>query len=705
METKKASGPRLLVVLIPVLISLLFWLLGDTPLPTAQAERLLLAFQSPLDLGIVKSVTPDGPLTVGDPITYTVAYFNAGPNLAPGVVITDVLPATLTGIGFASSGARITPTGSLSYTWLVEPLAPGGWGVITITATVDPAFNFYHALTNTATITTTEVDTDTQNNLATVVTAVYPRLLTRPRLIHPPNGAVTNSTALTFTWSDESTNGAYGYTFLLDSVPYTLSTPYSATVLADGTYPWTARALDWQGNSTGYTDTWTVTVDRVAPWIVATSPYSGQVDVGVNAPVVITFSEAIDPASLAYAAAPDPGGWAASWNVTGTVVTLDHDSFACSVDHAFTVLAAADRATNALRDTPATWPFATEACQVDLVITKDVTPGSPLNPGDAIIYSIDYANSGPEIAYGVVITDVVPITLTDVGFTASGAQITPTGSVSFTWLVEDLSPGEGGVIVVTALIDPAVNEEYFLTNTISIVTSEADQNLGNNQATVVSKVYPNLLTRPRLIHPPNGTITNTPSITFTWSDETENGAYGYTFLLDETPYPTTAPSATAVLSDGLYTWTARALDWQGNSTGYTDTWSLEIDTVPPQVLAMSPVSGAVEVPLNAAVVVTFSEAIDPTSLVYTVTPDPGGWSVDWNGAGTVLTMAHSPFAAWSTYTVSIVAADWATNMLLDAPVEWPFTTRIARLYVPLILRDYGNYTLMLPIIAWSTPSH
>ena len=125
------------------------------------------------DLSITKTADPD-PVEPGSPLTYTLTFSHAGSVAATGVVITDVMPITVTNLSFVSSGAAITPTGGISYTWQVEDLSPGEGGVITITGVVSPGLAAGLTFTNTATITTTAVERDTVNNsdFATVSVAL-----------------------------------------------------------------------------------------------------------------------------------------------------------------------------------------------------------------------------------------------------------------------------------------------------------------------------------------------------------------------------------------------------------------------------------------------------------------------------------------------------------------------------------------------------
>ena len=117
----------------------------------------------PTDLAIVKTVTP-AIAAPGQAITYTLSYGNAGAGLAAAVLITDMVPlGQVVNLSYTNSGATITPTGSVSYTWQVQALAPGAGGVITISGVLATPLTA-GTFTNTATITTTAVDSNPANN-------------------------------------------------------------------------------------------------------------------------------------------------------------------------------------------------------------------------------------------------------------------------------------------------------------------------------------------------------------------------------------------------------------------------------------------------------------------------------------------------------------------------------------------------------------
>lgn len=120
--------------------------------------------------------------------------------------------------------------------------------------------------------------------------------------------------------------------------------------------------------------------------------------------------------------------------------------------------------------------------------------------------------------------------------------------------------------------------------------------------------------------------------------------------------------------------------------GVTYQW-IVTDVAPPEVLAHSPVSEATEVPLDASIVITFSEEIGPLTFDLTLTPAVGGCNVAWDETGTVGTVTHASFAPTTAYTATVAAKDAFANPM-QAPVIWSFVTQEGwSVYVPLVLRN------------------
>ena len=129
------------------------------------------------DVGIVKTVTPSQGAP-GDPITYTLKFSNGSDVLATNVVITDLLPASISApINITNTGAIITLTSGSHYVWNVQNLNPGYGGTITITGFLSRTLRDGAVITNTAIISALN-DSVLINNTSTVTTPVkaYPDL-------------------------------------------------------------------------------------------------------------------------------------------------------------------------------------------------------------------------------------------------------------------------------------------------------------------------------------------------------------------------------------------------------------------------------------------------------------------------------------------------------------------------------------------------
>ena len=111
------------------------------------------------DVSVSKTVSNPTP-NVGDQIVYTITVFDAGPDTATGVQVTDLLPA---GVSFVSANPSQGTYNDVSGVWTVGTVSPGVPQTLSITATVvSPA-----AQTNTGTISDADqFDPNTGNNTA-----------------------------------------------------------------------------------------------------------------------------------------------------------------------------------------------------------------------------------------------------------------------------------------------------------------------------------------------------------------------------------------------------------------------------------------------------------------------------------------------------------------------------------------------------------
>lgn len=124
---------------------------------------------------------------------------------------------------------------------------------------------------------------------------------------------------------------------------------------------------------------------------------------------------------------------------------------------------------------------ASTAGQPDVGIHVE-TVGAAFMPGDLITFTLTLSNSGTDIASGIIVTDVVPSQVLMINV-MSTLEITATSGITYSWNVEPLSPGEGGVITLTGQIDPALPGDFSFTN-VAIISDPDDITSNNNTSQV-----------------------------------------------------------------------------------------------------------------------------------------------------------------------------------------------------------------------------
>jgi hypothetical protein len=110
------------------------------------------------------------------------------------------------------------------------------------------------------------------------------------------------------------------------------------------------------------------------------------------------------------------------------------------------------------------------------------------------------------------------------------------------------------------------------------------------------------------------------------------------------------------------------------------------DIIPPYMTLTIPADSAINVDVTAVVTVTFSEPMDPSSVLFTCSPDPGGWSESWSDGDQTVTYSHDTFESLTIYTCEITAGkDLAGNDLVSGPVLNPWSFETGDAIPPIII--------------------
>ena len=120
------------------------------------------------DLAISVSTVPE-PVFVGSNVTYSITVNNLGPDVAPNVIVSDLLPPNFNLLSVATSQGTLTVSNG-SLTCSLGALQPNGFSLITVVGTVLAE----GILTNQATVVSDLPDLTAANNSATARTTVLP---------------------------------------------------------------------------------------------------------------------------------------------------------------------------------------------------------------------------------------------------------------------------------------------------------------------------------------------------------------------------------------------------------------------------------------------------------------------------------------------------------------------------------------------------
>jgi hypothetical protein len=439
----------------------------------------------------------------------------------------------------------------------------------------------------------------------------------------------------------------------------------------------------------------TVGQDKIPPTVVQTSPADQAANVPPNSKVVVTFSEPMDKPSAENAFGLNPAATGASaWDATGSVMTFTPGApLQTNTQYTATVgTGAKDVAGNAMAAAK-TWAFTTGA-------TSDTSP--------PYVVSTDPQKGATDINPSKSVTITFNESM-DSGTTVAAFSINPAATGTPTLA--------GSVMTFQASGGLAENTKY----TITIAKTAAD--LAGNAMTADHVFDFTTGKKSSDVDPPSVVSTSPASgltgiplnkkIKVTWSEPvvatTAEGGFSTspattgTFAWNGVEM-TYSPSAN-LQAQTLYTVTIKqgVEDLAGNKMGsdysFAFTTGDTADTVPPSIISVTPLDGAVNVPPSGEVVVTFSEPIDPAMIGldrvnkkyigFDVNPAPpegkgeGEFTLWANGAvikyipkayGTGNGSKPS-FAENEKYTVSVFKGleDLAGNALA-ADYVWSFTT-------------------------------
>jgi len=534
-------------------------------------------------------------------------------------------------------------------------------------------------------------DPSPESAAATVVTFD----LTPPRIVQvqPPAGSVNVSTFATSTVTfneamDPTTINTTTYSLKVTSsganIPGTVK--YNPTTLIAEFTPTnqlpsatnitatvTAGMKDVSGNAlqltAGSPGVWTFTTrDDTPPTVIAVSPANGATQVDPTTAVSITFSEAMDAStingtniSLRLSSSGALVTGTVTYNATSHVATFT-PAAALGVPANYTVTVSTgvkDLAGNAM-----------SAAFQSTFTTADLTPPTVVSTSPANLATSVPTTTGVSATFSKSM-DATTINATTFTLKVTSTSAAVTGTVSY------------NAATNTATFTPSAPLAQSTSYTATITTGARDT-FGNALASNFAWTFTTIDTTPptvTAVSPTNGAtgvaVTTAVNITFSKSMDpttintttitlkntnTSAAAAGAVTYNSGTRVATFTPNASLVNGTGYtVTVTTGVKDVSGNALASQFTSSFTTIPTPPIVMATFPNNFDTEIAIDTAVTVTFSQAMDPTtinSITFSLKTTSGGTPV----AGTVTYNAatftakfkpSAPLANNTVYTATV----------------------------------------------------
>jgi uncharacterized repeat protein (TIGR01451 family) len=218
--------------------------------------------------------------------------------------------------------------------------------------------------------------------------------------------------------------------------------------------------------------------------------------------------------------------------------------------------------------------------QVDLSVGYAAAPPPYVIPGTTITYTLAYSNNGAAAAFNVLIADFETPGLINVHSICDDSITASMESNPQSWQIEQLNPGESGVITIVAEISPDLPAGAVISNTAQISGEGIEVVPANNTSTMAVIVSPTTAFEISVEATPTRIVADgvsTSTITAEITDENDNPVADGTSVAFTTsfghfptaPYISTTSNgvATAMLASGTQVGTATVTVSAGSQSG------------------------------------------------------------------------------------------------------------------------------------------
>lgn len=617
----------------------------------------------------------------GVAIAGTVAYSGLVATFTPSAALANdtTYTATITNGAQTPGGAELL--GNYTWSFTTAVLAPAAVPAVVSVTPTPGATNI--AVTSALTATFSQAMT-----LASLQTAFT---VAAPGNIAVPGTVTLSANGLTATF--------------MPSAALAASTTYTATI--------STAAMDSAGANLPAPYVWTFTTITPPPAVVSTVPSSSATGVPVGQVISITFNEAMlcstltatTPAPTITLTGPGTTPVAAAVTCAGNVATVKPGAaLSFNTTYTVTVSTAAEDLAGTPMENPYQWTFQTVPAPppspvVIATVPLNAAVGVPVN--QALSATFNEAMDPATINSATFVLTATGGAQIDgvITYVAAGSVATfkPDAPLAYnTQYTATLTSGamdlnDDAALTPYSWTFTTANAPVVIPPTVTStdpVTSPEDTNVPINQ--VITANFSEAM-NPVTINAANFTLTAAGSTT------PVAGLLAYAAIGNQLVF---LPAAD-LLPDTVYTATITTgvQSLSGTALANNYTWifqtSATVNTTAPEIVSTVPANGATDVPLNQAVSVTFSEAMNPLTLTNAT------FQLTQAGVAVPATITYDPvnFIATLTPTAPLTAAtayiatvtSGASSLsgvplgTTGAPNPWDFTTGAAVVPPPLVL--------------------
>jgi len=441
-----------------------------------------------------------------------------------------------------------------------------------------------------------------------------------------------------------------------------LTINHTAPFLQCKTYTVTITGTDLSGNpliNGPVANPWSFSTVCVPPKITSTSPYQGEVDVPLNANIIVNFSEPMDTATVVPAINPLIG-LNPTWSNGDMTVTYSHTTgFTQCLDYEVNVTGKdLDGKDLIAGPAPNPWTFRVvctipyvvsttpSSLQIDVALSASVvvTFSKPMNTGSVL----------PNISPGIILSPTWSNFDKTVTYTHAAFPPCTAYTVNMTGM-DTL----GNDLWVGRFDGFADNPWTFVTQCgypYIVFTLPADRATGVDRLADIVVQFNKAMN--------NATVTYDlqPPVPLTSSWDTDNKV----LMLNHTDK----------FVCGVNQMTITGQDTSGNNLVDVlapNPWTFTPLCLNPYVTSTDPVNDSFGVLLDKDIVVGFNKPMNPNSLVYSLTPSDVTFTKAWSGGDTIVTFSHTtPFVDTRLYEFFVDGADTEGNGLIPASIPNPF---------------------------------